>query len=460
MAGLVSGLGSMLGINTTAGTDQLQQALDALKAVGVPTTQQLTLPQLQQYVAAGVLSPSQFQAISANPDAYAQAIQQNQNTSGQTAEQAALSELGGVAQTGSTPIMAAQNLNNLAQLNQANQANNAGITENAQQRGVAGGGLEFIQKQLADQGNATTANSNAVNTGANNAQLALNAIAQQGTLGGQIQGQSNTMATNAATAAQQIAEYNSQLQSSANQYNTQNANQAQQMNLANAQQVSNANTGNANARTQYNAAVPQTVYQDQMQKATGVAGAYGNQANLAQNQAGQNNAFIGNLIGAGATVAGGMLGGPAGAAAGSTVAKGVTSSNNDPQSNGVNVNQPTNSGYAMGGEVGGKCYARGGEVHAHDICMKMGGNVPGEAQTPGNSPKNDTVPAMLSPHEIVLPRSVAQSPNAPQDAAKFVAQTKGQQPMGGLTPTVNSFAEALKKLEENGLELRLATKGS
>lgn len=40
--------------------------------------------------------------------------------------------------------------------------------------------------------------------------------------------------------------------------------------------------------------------------------------------------------------------------------------------------------------------------------MYNGGVVPGEAKVPGDHPANDTVPTMLSPGEIVIPRSVAQ----------------------------------------------------
>lgn len=55
--------------------------------------------------------------------------------------------------------------------------------------------------------------------------------------------------------------------------------------------------------------------------------------------------------------------------------------------------------YACGGEAPGKM-ARGGPV---------------------DSEKNDTVPAMLSPGEIVIPRSVTLAPDAPERAAAFVA---------------------------------------
>jgi hypothetical protein len=39
-----------------------------------------------------------------------------------------------------------------------------------------------------------------------------------------------------------------------------------------------------------------------------------------------------------------------------------------------------------------------------------GGHVPGQAEVSGDSPKNDTVPAMLSPGEYVVPRTQAKSP--------------------------------------------------
>jgi hypothetical protein len=49
-----------------------------------------------------------------------------------------------------------------------------------------------------------------------------------------------------------------------------------------------------------------------------------------------------------------------------------------------------------------------------------GGEIPGKARVAGDSAANDTVDAELSPGEIVLPRSVAQSENAPEMAAEFV----------------------------------------
>lgn len=60
----------------------------------------------------------------------------------------------------------------------------------------------------------------------------------------------------------------------------------------------------------------------------------------------------------------------------------------------------------------GQHFAQGGRV-SHVV--------PGKAKVAGDSLKNDTVDAKLSPGEIVIPRSIATSKNAPAEAAKFVA---------------------------------------
>lgn len=52
--------------------------------------------------------------------------------------------------------------------------------------------------------------------------------------------------------------------------------------------------------------------------------------------------------------------------------------------------------------------------------MSDGGRVPGKAKVFGDDERNDTVPAWLSPGEIVIPRSIATKPNADDGAARFV----------------------------------------
>jgi hypothetical protein len=55
------------------------------------------------------------------------------------------------------------------------------------------------------------------------------------------------------------------------------------------------------------------------------------------------------------------------------------------------------------------------------MVANKGGTVPGKAQVPGDSEKNDIVPALLSPGEIVVPRTVVNKGS--KAVAKFVAET-------------------------------------
>lgn len=63
--------------------------------------------------------------------------------------------------------------------------------------------------------------------------------------------------------------------------------------------------------------------------------------------------------------------------------------------------------YSDGGKAG---YEKGGYVNMVD-----GGYVPGKAEVKGDSPKNDFIEALLSPGEIVIPRTAAKSPEAAKD---------------------------------------------
>jgi hypothetical protein len=74
--------------------------------------------------------------------------------------------------------------------------------------------------------------------------------------------------------------------------------------------------------------------------------------------------------------------------------------------------------------------------------------VPGKAKFKGDTRSNDTVPALLSPGEIVLPRSVAQDEEAPEKAKKFVEAIKTKK-----KPSPRDYAQAIARLKE--LEARM-----
>lgn len=85
---------------------------------------------------------------------------------------------------------------------------------------------------------------------------------------------------------------------------------------------------------------------------------------------------------------------------------------------------------AMGG--GGGQMATGGPMAPGAMAPGMmvasqGGQVPGQPQVFGDSEANDTQPALLSPGEIVIPRTIAEHPNAPELAKSFVQHLMLQQ---------------------------------
>lgn len=72
--------------------------------------------------------------------------------------------------------------------------------------------------------------------------------------------------------------------------------------------------------------------------------------------------------------------------------------------------------------------SQGGQIPFNQ--MLAGGHVPGEPQVEGDSEKNDVVPTMLSPGEIVLPRSVTQGGDVEKKAVEFLKHLKTKKPRG------------------------------
>lgn len=77
------------------------------------------------------------------------------------------------------------------------------------------------------------------------------------------------------------------------------------------------------------------------------------------------------------------------------------------------------------------------------MLASRGAMVPGKAKVPGDSKKNDTVPAILSPGEIVIPRSHASDP---EKAKKFVEQEIAKRKLGPAHPHLVKMMEVHKQL--------------
>jgi len=212
---------------------------------------------------------------------------------------------------------------------------------------------------------------------------------------------------------------------------------AQQAALANALRAQAEGLGPSLAQMQYNQALgqAQAAIQSQLASARGLSPAQAQriaarqQAAMGANAAGQSamlrlqeqqaaQAALGNLLGQQRQQE--LLGGQLAAGMYGTQAQGALSAS---------------SLQAKAAEEARRNLARGAEIKGH-------------AKFQGDTRSNDTVPAMLSPGEIVLPRTVAQSEDAPEKAKKFVEAIKKQK-----RPSPKAYAQALARLQE--LESRM-----
>lgn len=396
-------LDTLTGGKSGDASDYEKQALAALQNVQTPSIQALTLPELQQYAVSQNMSPAQMQAFLQANNAY---NTENVDQTGTAAQKAAIAQLSDVMNAGEngTPQEQAQ-ISAIQQDMGRNLAGQRGaIDQQAQSRGVAPGLLQAALSQQNAGQDAQNANQAALAAHAQNYQAALQALASSGQLGTNLQGQQNTQANQVAGAQNAMQQFNAANQQNASANNAGFQQAANATNTQNANQVGQANTGLANQRTQYNAQVPETVFQNQMQKAGGLANQFNQAANTATGQGQQNAGIYSGLIGAGATAFGGPGAG--------MIASGALQPKAPPSSANTQQYAPQGPGQSLN-------YAMGGEVEA---CMKQGGPVPGHAQVPGDSPANDTVHAKLSPGEYVVPRSIVQ--NHPEDVAALLQAMK------------------------------------
>ena len=334
-------------------------------------------------------------------------------------------QLQGIASgTGPNPALA-----QLQQTTGQNVANQAALM--AGQRG-AGSNAGLLARQAAQQGAATQ--QQAVGQAATlAAQQQLGAIGQAGSLASQ-QAQQQIGATQAMTQAQQ-AQQNALLSGNL-QGQQQQLQNVQQQNAVNAQIAS----GNQAAQTGLiggalsgvgsalglakGGEIPHMADGGQMFNLTKQGG------NTNPIQSGMANLTSSGISGLSSAISN-MI--PTSTPASNAIASNVQS--NSPMLSGNAPNQPSDlHGQLLSGLTPrpqganlmpqGSLLAKGGQIHN----MKTGGHVPGKAKVTGSkdSYSNDTVPAILSPGEIVLPRSVTQSQNPTDAAAKFVAAIKSK----------------------------------
>lgn len=389
--------------------DYLKQALAAYQSANVPTIASETVGNLPMEAVQGTVNPNAIQVASQAPSAYNN-ISLDPTT--RAAQMAALSQYTDIANAGGLDANAKLALQQaIDAANTQSQGAQGAIMKEAQAEGQGGGDFALTQRALAAQGASNNAATQGLETAAMaeaSREAALNAMSN---IGGNINASDYGQAAAKAAAQNTINATNQGATNAANTGNVTNAINAGEFNTNTAQGVNAANTTAGQNRVYYNANLPQQQFTNELNKASGVAGVSSAQAKAAQDAQNAQLGFTGSLLGTAGTIGGAMLGGPAGAAIGKTAANAIAptaKSGAIVSTPGYQMNAAQNApaGATSFSKGGYTCYADGGVVHDHAICMKLGGHISGHAPVEGDSPENDTVPAMLSPGELVIPRSV------------------------------------------------------
>lgn len=174
------------------------------------------------------------------------------------------------------------------------------IMQNFAQRGEGGSGAQLQAQLLASQQDANSSSSQGLQAAASAQQRALQALSSGATLAGNINSTDYSQAAQKAQAQDAINRFNTANSQTVANSNVGTLNSAAASNLAANQSIANANTGIANQQETQNVGTVQQNFQNQMNKAAGASGQYGNVATQDTNNA---NATAGQWAGIGSAVA-------------------------------------------------------------------------------------------------------------------------------------------------------------
>jgi hypothetical protein len=257
-------------MSKNAGKSEMKEAnrlmrdnIARLEAIGVPTieAQRIALesPELVGLLEAEALGPSRFEEISMDPRL-------------QAAQMAALEDITGVTEAGGldaqTRLALEEGLGRVAGAEQAR-------LQQLREDPTLGQGQKLALQAQTVQGAGQGGRDVALQTAAQAQQARMAALGQQANLASGMQQQQLGLAGQKASAADAIA-----------QFNTQQRMGVQSQNLASRQAIANQATATRNQQEMYNKGLIQQQFQNEIAKAGGVTGAQTNLANIYGQQAG------------------------------------------------------------------------------------------------------------------------------------------------------------------------------
>lgn len=379
--GLASGL---MGSDDSAGEANnqrkiAQQILDEIK-IAPDISKPLILEKYRQQ---GILTPEMEQQINVGVS------QASKAKGSEQAKQAQMDALQSIQERSKSGLNAQDraNLNKILQeTGAAGQGARGAIAQQMKERGLGGSGTDLALQLAASQNASNEASRQGDALGAMAAQNALQAAGMTGQLGGQIEGQQFGQQFQTGQAADAFRQFDVANQAGQQQRNVGSKNLAQQQNLSLEQNIANMNTQQQNQE-----------YKDQLQRQMQEAG-YNRDTAIAK--AGGHSGQVQTLLQQGQQAGQGRADTAAGVGGLATNLFGALSSKSDTPA--AAAPQTFGDDYFMK-NAGPKW--DGGSIPDY----REGGQVPGQAKHPGDHPDNDTVHAVLSPGELVIPRSMAKS---------------------------------------------------
>ena len=287
------------------GVAEAYQAVQALQSVGVPSVEAqrivLETPEL-----VGELLPLLEQAEELGPSAL-EGIEIPDEL--KTAQMSALSTLQEVVDEGGLSPADRAELNKVRrEVEGRGRAADARILESMAERGVLGSGLELAsrqaQAQQAQQAMAEAADRQAAMAFQNK----MGALDRLGSMGTQMRGQEFGEQSNVARAKDEISRFNLANRAAAQQRNIDRQNMAQAQNLSAKQAQENLRASLANQQEMHNKGLLQQQFQNEIQRAGGVAQGYQGVGQAQQQTAANKAAMVGSILGGASEVGGAAIG--------------------------------------------------------------------------------------------------------------------------------------------------------
>ena len=256
--------------------------------------------QIQQLQLQGIITPEEADTIMQDPTLMTQVLGSPQ---AKAAQMTALSQLQDIGAQGG---MTTGDKATLAEINAANAAKERGSREalamNARERGIGGSGIDMVNQLIQQQSQAGQENLQGLEVAKTAQQRALDAIAQSGQLGGQIESQQFGEEAAKAAAQDAINKFNAANKQNVGELNVAARNTAQAQNLAEKQRIADTNVALANQKAAADAATKQQNFENKLKIAAGKTGQLSNLATGARKTQAGNTAMQGSLIGAGGQI--------------------------------------------------------------------------------------------------------------------------------------------------------------